>query len=291
MINHKVSSGLGYGCVALATYNNLAHSLDILNLAFDMGIIHFDTAPLYSKGYSEKILGIFSKNKRDKVQISSKFGLGDAAKNPLPVSWAILLNKQRSSAPQSGFVSTESETNIIYRQIDENQIDKNLDSTLKRLKTDYLDCFLLHEGISPFLTDEAKAYLLDLKKAGKIKKIGLAANFNHTQQDPDLDFWDILQYENGPFYNTSDGFVQEYPKHEHIYHSCFKQVRNLSKKKAISKDYAGLVLAYEHKKNPNGKILFSTGNDNHLKHNILTFRQYVDKSEEQLKDMINYALS
>lgn len=290
-MEHKAISGLGYGCVGLATYSNLPHSLNLLNLAFDMGITHFDTAPIYSKGYSEKILGLFSRNKRDRIQISSKFGLGGAAKNLMPISWAMSLNKQNKSKIHINPGPIKPDANISYRRIDQNQIDKNFHSSLKRLRTDYLDCFLLHEGISSFLTDESKSYLLELKKAGKVKKIGLATNFYHTQQDPDLNFWDVLQYENSPSYNISGPFIQEYPKHEHIYHSCLKQIKNFHIKSIAPKDYAGLILAYERKKNPNGKVLFATGDYNHFKHNIQTFQKYIDKPEAQLKDIVDHALS
>lgn len=289
MIEHKAISGLGYGCVGLATYRNLAHSLDLLNLAFEMGITHFDTAPIYSKGYSEKIVGLFSKDKRDKIQIFSKFGLGDISQNIIPISLAMSLNGQKKQ--MTHFEPIKPDANIIYRRIDQKQIDKNLYSSLKRLKTDYLDCFLLHEGISSFLTDESKFYLLNLKKVGKVKKIGLAANFYHTQQDPDLNFWDTLQYENCPLHYNSDEFIQEYPKQDHIYHSCLKLIKKFPVKNIAQKDYAGLVLAYQQQKNPNGKILFATGDINHLKDNIETFHRYSKEPKAHLKNIFDHALS
>ena len=56
-----------------AGYNKI---INLLECTYDHGIINYDTAPLYGKGYAEIILGNFLKNKKN-INISTKFGLGE----------------------------------------------------------------------------------------------------------------------------------------------------------------------------------------------------------------------
>ncbi len=50
-------------------------SLRLLDAAYDSGIRHFDTAPLYGYGESESVLGDLLKSCRSRVTIATKFGI------------------------------------------------------------------------------------------------------------------------------------------------------------------------------------------------------------------------
>ena len=54
-------SNLSFGGVSLTQHTFFKNAHNILANAFDEGITHFDTAPLYGNGYSEKILGTCKK--------------------------------------------------------------------------------------------------------------------------------------------------------------------------------------------------------------------------------------
>src|SRR5437867_2902058 len=68
-------SALGFGCVSLTTHADRRDARALLDLAYDSGITHFDTARVYGQGQSEAILGEFIRDKRDRVTIATKCGL------------------------------------------------------------------------------------------------------------------------------------------------------------------------------------------------------------------------
>jgi|GEM_PF-3732520 len=47
---------LGFGCVALTTLASPRASRDLLEGVFEAGLRHFNTAPVYGQGYSERLL-------------------------------------------------------------------------------------------------------------------------------------------------------------------------------------------------------------------------------------------
>src|SRR5690349_10084907 len=85
----------------------------IVDLCLDRGINFFDTANAYAKGQSVEILGGILKSRRDRVVLASKVGVktGEPAGAP----------------PLSRKSTTE-----------------NLENSLRRLQTDYLDLYYLH---------------------------------------------------------------------------------------------------------------------------------------------------
>lgn len=117
-------------------------SQQVIKHALDLGINFFDTANTYSKGTSEEYLGRALKNltTRDKVVIASK----------------VYFNPGRLSKAA---------------------IDREIDGTLKRLGTDYLDLYIIHrfDYDTPIL--ETMSALNDLVKAGKVRAIGASAMF------------------------------------------------------------------------------------------------------------------
>jgi hypothetical protein len=77
-------SRLGFGTsgvmgAALTTSGRLK----LLDTAWDAGIRHFDTAPLYGFGEAESLLGPFLRRRRDTITITTKFGLLPASVHPL----------------------------------------------------------------------------------------------------------------------------------------------------------------------------------------------------------------
>lgn len=118
--------------------------------ALDLGINFFDTANSYSAGTSEEYLGraLRSSIPRDKVVIASKVYF-----NP-------------------GRLSREA----ILREID---------GTLKRLGTDYLDLYIIHRFDYDTPTEETMETLHSLVKAGKVRALGASAMYGyqfHTMQ-------------------------------------------------------------------------------------------------------------
>lgn len=121
----------------------------VVKEALAKGITTLDTAYMYGNGRSEEIIGdVIQDYDRDKLVIATK-----AAQNP----------------EKDGKIDNSPEF-----------LKKAVDDALKRLKTDYLDIFYIHFPDEETPKDEAVKALDDLKKAGKIKAIGVS-NFSLEQ--------------------------------------------------------------------------------------------------------------
>ena len=121
-----------------------AHSEEIIKHALDLGINFFDTANGYSAGTSEEYLGrAIRKNiARDKVVIASK----------------VYFNEGRLSRK------------AIMREID---------GTLARLGTDYLDIYIIHRFDYDTPIEETMEALHELVKAGKVRALGASAMYGY----------------------------------------------------------------------------------------------------------------
>jgi aryl-alcohol dehydrogenase-like predicted oxidoreductase len=135
----------------------------VVRTAVDCGINYFDTAEAYNDGRSEAALGIALQGlKRDEVVIGSKI------------------------TPANCYPG---------------QIEAHCEASLKRLKTDYLDVYMLHWPIHPhsirhYTKDpvilanppsaaETFAVLEKLRQTGKIRHVGIS-NFSRTRIDADI---------------------------------------------------------------------------------------------------------
>lgn len=65
---------LGFGTSQLMGRVGRKQSLRLMEVAFDAGIRHFDTAPLYGLGAAEAMVGEFARKRRAEITITSKFG-------------------------------------------------------------------------------------------------------------------------------------------------------------------------------------------------------------------------
>lgn len=123
---------------------NPEESEAMIKHALELGINFFDTANTYSAGTSEKYLGqAIKKNvKRDKVVLASK----------------VYFNE--------GHLSKEA----IHREIE---------GTLKRLGTDYLDLYIIHRFDYDTPIEETMEALGSLVKSGKVRALGASAMYGY----------------------------------------------------------------------------------------------------------------
>lgn len=138
-------------------------ALAILAAAYESGIRHFDTAPLYCWGASEDLLGAFGVGKTD-LTITTKAGITP------PSRAARLISK----AP--GLPAARPRT----AQFKPGQISHSLNTSLSRLRIDRVGVFLLHEPEASAVTDELAAELRTLKQSGKTAAIGIATSGRHS---------------------------------------------------------------------------------------------------------------
>jgi aryl-alcohol dehydrogenase-like predicted oxidoreductase len=149
-------SEVGFGLWTTATdwwgKKSEDEAIALLHEAFDLGVTLFDAADVYGNGRSEEQLATAFGDRRDQVVYATKFGY-DFYNNP---------DKKRGERelPQdisSGFVRFA------------------LEESLRRLKTDCIDIYQLHNArLSQIENDELFALLETFKTEGKIRMYGVA---------------------------------------------------------------------------------------------------------------------
>jgi 1-deoxyxylulose-5-phosphate synthase len=127
---------------------NEQDSRPVIQKALEMGINFFDTANIYSIGVSEEILGRALKDfaKRDEVVIATK------------------VHGKMREGPNGGGLSRKA-------------ILSEIDHSLKRLGTDYVDLYQIHRWDYETPIEETMEALHDVVKAGKARYIGASAMF------------------------------------------------------------------------------------------------------------------
>jgi aryl-alcohol dehydrogenase-like predicted oxidoreductase len=145
------------GCMSFGTAEGWVHnewalneedSRTIIKRALDLGINFFDTANVYAYGQSEKILGQAIKDfaNRDEVVIATK-----------------VFGKMREGANGSG--------------LSRKHILSQIDQSLKRLGTEYVDLYIIHRWDYHTPIEETIETLHDIVKAGKVRYIGASAMY------------------------------------------------------------------------------------------------------------------
>lgn len=127
---------------------NDEQSQPFLRQALDLGINFFDTANVYSSGASEEVLGRFLKTnvRREAVVIATK------------------VHGVMRDEPNAGGLSRKA----IFFELEE---------SLRRLQTDYVDLFQIHRWDYETPIEETLEALHDLVKSGKVRYIGASSMY------------------------------------------------------------------------------------------------------------------
>jgi hypothetical protein len=217
---------IGFGCAGLSAQPSRGQAERLLGTALDEGIVHFDTAPLYGRGYSEAILGRWAQRRRDHLILATKFGLGAGAARAVPFL-ALPLNywrKRLAPRPPPPRLEAAERAPLAFRRISRADVERSFDSSRRSLRTDFIDYYLLHEGLPGFLEPPALEYLLELRASGRVGRLGLAAGgCNYpTLGNGELEGWDVLQYEFGRAWPAGSSIRERFPACQHIFHSCLR---------------------------------------------------------------------
>jgi D-threo-aldose 1-dehydrogenase len=69
------TSALGLGCAELFSLPRERDRSAVFEAAYELGVRHFDVAPMYGLGAAERELGRFVRGRRESVTIATKFGI------------------------------------------------------------------------------------------------------------------------------------------------------------------------------------------------------------------------
>jgi aryl-alcohol dehydrogenase-like predicted oxidoreductase len=142
-------SVVGLGC------NNFGMTIDeaatgrVVSAALDTGVTFFDTADIYGSTKSEEFLGRALAGRRPQAIVATKFGMA--------------VDDQRKGARPE-------------------YVRRAAEDSLKRLRTDYIDLYQLHQPDPQVPIADTLGALNELVTAGKVKEIG-CSNFSAEQLD------------------------------------------------------------------------------------------------------------
>ena len=140
-------SVVGLGCNNFGWRIDAEASAKVIDTAIESGVTFFDTADRYGKGQSEDFLGRALGKRRDQVILATKFGME-------------MEKGQQGASPK--------------------YVLEAVDASLRRLRTDRIDLYQLHQPDPKTPITDTLGTLDELVRAGKVREIG-CSNFSIAQ--------------------------------------------------------------------------------------------------------------
>jgi aryl-alcohol dehydrogenase-like predicted oxidoreductase len=140
-------SVVGLGCNNFGWRIDAEASAKVIDTAIESGVTFFDTADRYGKGQSEDFLGRALGKRRDQIILATKFGME-------------MEKGQQGASPK--------------------YVLQAVDASLRRLRTDRIDLFQLHQPDPKTPITDTLGALDELVRAGKVREIG-CSNFSVAQ--------------------------------------------------------------------------------------------------------------
>ncbi len=138
-------SEIGLGTNTFSLRVDEAGSFAIVNRALELGVNYIDTADVYGRGGSEELIGKALKGKRSQVILATKVGKA-------------MGNKPNERGASRYYILAE------------------VEASLRRLQTDYIDLYQIHEPDPETPIEETLRALDELVRAGKVRYLG-TSNF------------------------------------------------------------------------------------------------------------------
>jgi aryl-alcohol dehydrogenase-like predicted oxidoreductase len=165
-------------------------AIEAIQASIDAGVTSIDTAPIYGFGKSEELVAKAISNKRDKVQLLTKFGL----------RW------DTTEGEHFFDLTEEGKTTPIYRNAKKQSIIQECEDSLRRLKTDHIDLYQCHWRDHTTQIDETMEALQQLLKEGKILAAGVS---NFTAEEIKLANRVVPLASNQPPYSMVQRDIEE----------------------------------------------------------------------------------
>jgi aryl-alcohol dehydrogenase-like predicted oxidoreductase len=141
-------SALGLGCMGMSEFygtGDEATAIETIHRALDLGVTFLDTADMYGPFTNEQLVGKAIKDRRDDVQLATKFG-----NERLPDGTRVGINGK----PE--------------------YVRSACDASLQRLGVDHIDLYYQHRVDQSVPIEETVGAMKDLVEAGKVRHLGLS---------------------------------------------------------------------------------------------------------------------
>lgn len=187
-----ISQRLGFGCGRLKGGNEKANGMSLVHAALDLGIRHFDTAPPYGLGTSESVLGEALKGRQEPVTVFTKAGLGRPASPGFMHTARAIIKPLANHIPGlrnavlKGMAQRASPANF-----NPDFIAQSLETSLRLLQRERLDCLLLHEAQPQDMLQPLKQLLDRYIANGQLGAYGSSTGESLIQL---VRFGTVLQY-------------------------------------------------------------------------------------------------
>jgi aryl-alcohol dehydrogenase-like predicted oxidoreductase len=141
-------SELGLGCMGMSEFYGTAEEqtgIDTIHRALDLGVTFLDTADMYGPFTNETLVGKAIKDRRDEVQLATKFG-----------------NERNPDGSWVGINGTP------------DYVRSACDASLQRLGVDHIDLYYQHRVDRSVPIEETVGAMKELVEAGKVRHLGLS---------------------------------------------------------------------------------------------------------------------
>ncbi len=163
------------GCASMLGHTERARATAALANAMRLGIRQFDVARSYGYGQAERLLGDFFAANRSEVRITSKYGIAPAS--GLRANAIRILRGGVGGLRHLRFFPGSNARDANSEFWSAAEILKGLEQSLRELRTDYLDEFLLHSPPTELAQRDEVFRTLDIaQRNGKVRKIGVCTD-------------------------------------------------------------------------------------------------------------------
>src|SRR5680860_721859 len=146
--NPLTVSSLGLGCMGMSEFYGTPDEqggIETIHRALDLGITFLDTADMYGPFTNEQLVGKAIKERRDEVQVATKFG-----------------NKRGPNGERLGIDGSPA------------YVRQACDDSLQRLGVDHIDLYYQHRVDQSVPIEETVGAMGELVAAGKVRHLGLS---------------------------------------------------------------------------------------------------------------------
>ncbi|OYX86485.1 MAG: hypothetical protein B7Y83_01175 [Flavobacteriales bacterium 32-34-25] len=271
-------SPLGIGTSQIASLGrgiNHSEAKRLFDTALDYQVTTIDTADTYGSGDSERMIGKAIQAKRSDFYVITKAGFPYVH---LPGFLSPLNQIGKKVLQSTGGNKSYSKKYLI----------QSLEKSLKRLKTDYVDAFLLHEplGVDLLAFDDFWEALELIKKNGMANNIGISTNDSSAYMMASNRIKLDLVETGMPYGQDENSSVFSLAKNDHIpvvLNEVLKPYKSLLENAgvvALLREYGksdqeliGILLAHSIYEKKGQCALTGTRNPNHLIQNVAAFRE------------------
>jgi D-threo-aldose 1-dehydrogenase len=299
-------SRLGFGCGGLFGGSDKRASLRLIQVAMDCGISYFDTARMYGYGEAEHILGGLTRSHRDRMILASKIGILPPNRSLFRrlVSRGVRLFHDTSPFTRH-WLKAPDVWQPRFGKFELPDVRRSIETSLRALRTDYLDILLLHEcTIGDVRNPQLSEFLQDIKTRGLVREYGIATKLDQTLElsaaRPDLTA--IVQIANS-VWDMNIGRLAPRTGQLTITHSIFTShfptlLRRLASEPQLAEKWeaktgldprdklaaAQLFLAHAFWSNPGGIVLFSSSRPE----NIIGNSKYASMTPAQVDGLLSF---